>query len=196
MMMVDTYNKLPQLKYAGKYPSSMVSPQEHTTLHQNGENKMDVVVVSKEEVSAENKVENGATTDDADTVKIVSPPKTRASAYDRTRPSISPKRDRGGSPRRGIDSYRPRSPDRYRSRSRGCRSQSRGRRLSSSNDIHRGDRYISPERRRRERDVYIPPRSPRSPRKRSYGDDSPRGREKRRRSSNSNDGDMSEGEVR
>jgi hypothetical protein len=170
----------------------MVSPLEHITSHQNGENKMDVVAVSKEEVSAENKVENIAPTDDADTLKLSSSPKPKASPYDQTRPSISPRRDRGGSPRRVMDSYRPRSPDRYRSRSRGSRSQSRGRRRSNSNDIRLPDRYTSPERRRR--DVYIPPRSPRSPRKRPYSEDSPRGREKRRRSSN--DGDLSEGEVR
>jgi hypothetical protein len=191
MLMVDTYNTLPQLKYQGKYPPSMVSPQE-AAQHSAEENRgSPMQVVSTEEIRAAFTTENGNAIGNEDP-EASKPPIPKASSPERAPPSSSPVRvDRGRSPRprnRGMDSYRPRSPDQYRSQSRGSRSNSHSKRGSHARS--RVDRYVSPERRfsGRERDVYIPPR------KRSYDDNSPRGRDKRRRSIP--EGDMSEGEVR
>ena len=99
-------------------------------------------------------------------------------------PEHSPGRKRSPSPRgRGtartsIDSYRPSSPNRPPKRPRGSsRSRSRGRPSI--------DRYISSDLRRREVDSYIPP-----PRKRSIDDDSPHGREKRKRSEEAEEGEI------
>ena len=178
MMMVETYNTLPQLRYVGKYPHSMVSPPDH----QNGE-----------QVDVNNgKNTNKSTppsTSPKQPPKSASPPKqprrlaspskeSRRSASPPKQPRRSVSPTRGRSPRRGsrVDSYRPSSPNR---KSRASRSRSRGR--------PRVDRYTSPVDVRR-RDSYIP-------RKRSFDEESSsQGREKRRRSVESDE--VSEGEIR
>jgi hypothetical protein len=200
MMMVETYNTLPQLTYQGKYPQSVVSPPASgkKTPHQNGSNSTEPTDLEMKDAGAsqrtpihenqsaanENKppetAESKATSPRSKASSIPSPSSRRRSSVSPARPDRDSHRSR---PPRSRDSYRPRSPDRYRSRSRGSRSRSRGRYHSRPSD-----RHVSPAR-RRSRDTYIPHH-----RKRSYDEGSPRGREKRRRSSL--DGEFSEGEIR
>jgi hypothetical protein len=173
MMMVETYNTLPQLRYLGKYPPSMVSPPDH----QNGEQV---------------NINNGMNTDKSPPPPSTSPkqPRQSASPPKQSRRSTSPSRESRRSvsppkqPRRSVSPAQGRSPRRGsrvdlstpNRRSRGSRSRSRGR--------PRVDRYTSPVRRR---DSYIP-------RKRSFDEESSQGREKRRRSVESDE--ISEGEIR
>ena len=160
MMMVETYSALPQLRYQGKYPPSMVSPPEtgKETPQQNG----------KEEP-------NG---------KPSSPIRSPVRSPVR-KPSPSPRV--GRTSRTLVDSYRPSSPNRASKRSRGSsRSRSRGPRPHTvdryiSLDLRRRekDSYIP-----RDADTYIPPR------KRSIDDDSIHGREKRKRSEEVEEGEI------
>ena len=115
MIMVEMYSALPQSKYQGKYPLSMVSPQEikDTTSPHNGENITQAGQVKKDQVHTETQLENGSVTtkEETESVKNTASPMIKVSPPERGRRSISPpRRDRGRSPRRGIDSYRPRSP--------------------------------------------------------------------------------------
>jgi len=129
MMMVETYSALPQLRYQGKYPQSMVSPPEtgKETPQQNGK-----------------EVPNGIPSS-----PIRSPPrkrspsrggKTSRTLVDSYRPS-SPNR----TPKRSRESSR--------SRSRGPRPHTIGRYISP--DVRRREKgtYIP-----RDADTYIPPR--------------------------------------
>jgi hypothetical protein len=199
MMMVETYNTLPQLTYQGKYPQSVVSPasSEKNSSHQNGSTSTDQPDLGMKDAGASQnttEVENPSLTIGDKSPEIIESKATSPRSKQSSFPSPSRRRSSTSSarpdresyrppPPRDRDSYRPRSPDRHRSHSRGSRSRSRGRYQSRP-----GDRRVSPER-RRSRDVYIPPHP-----KRSIDEDSSRGREKRRR--DSTDGDISEGEIR
>jgi hypothetical protein len=158
MMMVETYNAMPQFGYQGKYPRSMVSPPE----------------IGKETPQQNGKEENQ---------KPHSPLRSPVHSPER-KPSPSP-RGRGTS-RTLVDSYRPSSPNRPPRRSSGsARSHSRGHPAI--------DRYISPDLRRREVDIYIPRDGDiyvPPPRKRSIDDDSTNGREKRKRSEETEEGEI------
>lgn len=178
MLMIETYNELPTLRYSGKYPSSIVSPPEtgKSTPQQNG---ADLPAEQPEKKPVE---ELNGKRMSSETFEVrSSPPKSTSpggSPPPPRRSTVSPARSRSP-PRRSIDSYRPGSP---RSRSRGT-----GRRPSGTID-----RYSSPDIRYRDVgkvDTYIPPG-----RKRSIDDaDSIQGREKRHKSE---DSEMSEGEIR
>jgi hypothetical protein len=179
MMMVETYNTLPQLRYLGKYPPSMVSPPDHQNGEQvninNGTDRDKSPPPPPPHPTSPNQPRQSASPPKqphqsvSESRRSVSPPK-------QPRRSVSPSRGRSPrAPRRG-DSYRPSSPNR---RSRGSRSRSRGR--------PRVDRYASPADVRR-RNSYIP-------QKRSFEEESSsQGREKRRRSVESDE--VSEGEIR
>ena len=185
--MITTYNDLPTLRYSGKYPSSIVSPPDtgKTTPQHNGAGKP-----PEQPEQKPSQVVNGTRKSPETREVRSSPPKStspRISPLPRRRSTVSPQRGRSP-PRRLVDSYRPGSPrlgrasDRHRSRSRG-----NGRRSSTTID-----RYSSSEVRYRDSgkaDTYIP-----HGRKRSIDDaDSIHGREKRQKSE---DGEISEGEIR
>src|SRR5277367_1199531 len=183
--MIETYNELPTLKYSGKYPPSIVSPPEtgKTTPQQNGAEKpLEQIEKTIEETNGTRK--------SSETLEVrSSPPKStspRTSPPPRRRSTVSPARG-SSPPRRLIDSYRPGSPRSGRPGDHRSRSRGNGRRPSLP-----VDRYSSPDTRPRDVgrvDTYIPP-----PRKRSIDDtESIQGREKRRKSE---DGEISEGEIR
>jgi len=186
MLMIETYKELPTLKYSGKYPQSIVSPPEtgKATPHLNGAEKP----LEQIEKSVE---ESNGTRKSSEALEVKSsPPKStspRPSPPPRRRSTVSPARGRSP-PRRIIDSYRPGSPRSGRSAEHRSRSRGNGRRPSLP-----VDRYSSPDIRSRDFgskvDTYIPPA-----RKRSIDDaETTQGREKRRKSE---DGEMSEGEIR
>ena len=135
MMMVETYSALPQLRYQGKYPRSMVSPPEtgKQTPQQNGTE------------------ENG---------KPPSPLRSPVHSPSRKR-SLSPRGRRTS--RVLVDSYRPSSPNRPPKRLKtSSRSRSRSRPAIDryiSSDLRRRevDSYIH-----RDVDTYIPPPRKRS----------------------------------
>ena len=169
------YTALPQHRYLGKYPQSIVSPQETgTTTPQPNGAEIETMGVEKkpqedmyrEEMQVDSSPNRGPTTS--------SPPHRQS--------SLSPVHtDRGRRPSKNVDSYRPSS----RSRSR-----SRGRRQPRTID-----RYQPPDARRRDNFIshnsYISTRSP--PCKRLLDENTSPHRRKRKHSS---DGEMSEGEIR
>lgn len=181
MLMIETYNELPTLRYSGKYPTSIVSPPEtgKTTPQHNGADR------PAEQLDKKPVEEVNGTRLSSETLEVRSSPlkstSPHASPPPRRRSTVSPVRGRSPPRRPVIDSYRPGSP-RSRSRSRG-----NGRRPSIP-----VDRYPSPEVRYRDSgkvDTYIP-----AGRKRSIDDaESIQGREKRHKSE---DAEMSEGEIR
>jgi len=189
-MMVELYELLPQMRYQGKYPHSVISPQD-TQQHTPQPNGAD-----EEKKTESLKTENGTPRKESETPNPIasSPPKSsmRESGSAGGKRDVSPAtihRDR--SPQL-LNSSRPPSPTRDADRYE--------RRGSNSRTRHRGnyESYYSPSRGRdgrrdsyvpRRVDTYIPP-----DRKRSFGPDSPSGREKRRRSED--DGEISEGEIR
>ena len=177
--MVDMYTALPQLQYQGKYPKSIVSPQETEmeTSYQNGAESEAKIMPQKITEQNGTKKENQLEKMKADSSSPPKPSRTESSTP-RRRSSLSPVRtDRGRRLSKVVDSYRPNSPNR-RSRSRGGR--------PPHGTL---DRYQPPDIRRR--DTYIPPRSP--SRKLSLDGITSPHRTKRKRSS---DGEMSEGEIR
>lgn len=174
-MMVEMYTALPQHRYLGKYPQSIVSPQETgTTTPQPNGAEIDMMEVEKdqedmhrEDMQVESSPNRGLT--------ISSPPHRQS--------SLSPvQTDRGRRPSKNVDSYRPSS--RSRSRSRGGRQPPRTIDRYQPPDARRRDNFIS-------HNVYSSTRSP--PCKRPLDENTSPHRRKRKHSS---DGEMSEGEIR
>ena len=189
MMMVELYEMLPQLQYQGKYPNSMVSPNEtgkdtpqhnETTLQEDISQENGSKTENLESKTEENGTSNQ---ENRDISPAKSPP--AADSPNRRRSSITSLRDdRGRSPRRKIDSYVPSRDSRSSDRRP---SDSRGRGSSYS-------RYVSPEKRRRSGDYYHPHGDYSSKRRRSIHDGEPDSSPEKRRKSD--EGEMSEGEIR
>ena len=187
MLMIETYNDLPTLKYSGKYPSSIVSPPDTgktTPLDNRPEKQQQLVETKAVEEANGRKISSEDFEVKSSPVKSISP---RPTTSPRRRSTISPSAGRSPS-HRLIDSYRPGSPRptrqrenrRSRSREGGHQSSATFDRYSSSDVRHRDTRKV---------DTYIP-----SDRKRSTEDSgSNQGREKR---SKNEEGEMSEGEIR
>lgn len=186
MMMVDTYGSLPQLRYQGDYPPSMVSPQDtgKETPQQNGTNNEEATMETGKDVGTT--IEKESQSEEMGEAILPTPKAYMTPQSPSRKRSVSPvKNDRGSRSSRNVDSYRPSSPNRLPSGHHGkSRSRSRGRRPI--------DRYTSLELRRSnsKTDSYVPPR------KRSIDEESTQGREKRKRNSSSEEMEMSEGEVR